>query len=79
MIDTDWITTREAAAVLGVSDRHVRRLVLSGKLVARRRGELGWQRISAQSVVALVAVMSGSVPRGTKPDIAAGGLDGEGF
>lgn len=37
-----WVTTIEAAALAGVSDRSVQRLAASGRLIARRHGRRGW-------------------------------------
>lgn len=37
----EWMTTKEAAHILGVSQRHIRRLIESGRLVGQLIGEHG--------------------------------------
>jgi excisionase family DNA binding protein len=46
----DWITTDEAAQLIGYTRRHVRRLVETGKVNGRRFGKV-WQ-VSRSSLLA---------------------------
>lgn len=38
----DWLTTKEVAARLGVSDRRVRQLIAEGKLPAQKISDRQW-------------------------------------
>lgn len=51
----EWLTTQEAAKVLGMSDRQVRRLVGAGVLYGTRRAGRGAWLISAGSTAAMLA------------------------
>jgi excisionase family DNA binding protein len=51
----DWITTNEAAELAGYHPDHVRRLILAGKLEARRFGPV-WA-VSRTSVLAYLRQM----------------------
>jgi excisionase family DNA binding protein len=51
VFDNDWVTTRRAAKMLGLSQGYVRRLVEQGLLKAERPGKR-WLRISLASVLA---------------------------
>lgn len=51
----EWLTSQEAAEVLGVSDRQVRRLVGAGVLHGTRRAGRGAWVISADSTAAMLA------------------------
>jgi excisionase family DNA binding protein len=39
---TEWITTQEAASLLGYHVKYVRRLVKRGKIVGKKRGGRDW-------------------------------------
>ena len=36
----EWITAREAARILGMTDRRIRQLIQEGHLMARKKGNL---------------------------------------
>lgn len=60
----DWITTAEAAALSGYHPDHVRRLVLAGKVKARKFGPT-WM-VSRRAVLAYMRQQAGE-KRGPKP------------
>lgn len=49
-----YLTTREAATMLRVTPRTIRRMVTAGRLIAYRRGPNGGLLISARSMGALL-------------------------
>jgi hypothetical protein len=48
-----WISVARAARILGKSCRQVLRYIESGKLIAKRIGPSGWQKVDLDSVVRL--------------------------
>jgi excisionase family DNA binding protein len=65
---TDWITTTEAAQLSGYHPEHIRRLVRSGDVEARKFG-IVWQ-VNKTSLLAFVnaAAKSSDKRRGAKSD-----------
>jgi excisionase family DNA binding protein len=65
---TDWITTTEAAQLSGYHPEHIRRLVRTGDVKARKFG-IVWQ-VNKTSLLAFVnaAAQSSDKRRGAKSD-----------
>ncbi len=42
MTDNDYLTTAEAAALIGISPAHLRRLLLAGKVRGVKFGQRSW-------------------------------------
>lgn len=62
----DWITTREAAELIGYHPKSIPRLIEAGKIKARRFGKV-WQ-VSRSSLLAYIRkVEKSGEKRGPKP------------
>lgn len=50
MADEDWLTVIEAADLAGYHPNHIRRLIRSGEIKARKWGQLAWM-VGRESLV----------------------------
>lgn len=64
MPDGEWITTREAAELLGVTDAHIRRLLLEGKLEGHKFGHIWAVRYSSAQEYLSSRPKPGPEPKG---------------
>jgi hypothetical protein len=56
-VDIAWIPVAQAAVLLGLTERHVRRLCVAGSMEARRTGSSGRWSVSAGAVAEMAATL----------------------